>query len=408
MTANATATGQNGLLVQGLVGSGHALSHFYLLALPPLFPLIQAEMGTSYTQLGFLLTTIAIATGCLQIGAGSLVDRYGARRMLLLGLATMALGAVAVGVAPAYWAMVVGAALIGAGDSVIHPADYVILNASIARSRLGRAFGMHTFNGNIGFALAPPAMLALAAGFGWRGAMLVAGALALAVMALVMAYGSVLQESPGQRDGAAPPTVPVPGWRAMMTAPILLMFAFYAIGAMGSIGLNGFLVSALVEAHAVAIGTANAVFTGYLVAGAAGVLLGGLIADATSRHGPVVATALLGSACLAALGAWAPLPAAALFAIFAGVGLLQGVTRPSRDIITREIAPPGAIGRTFAFVSTGLSVGGALAPTALGWMLDHGRPETVFIVVGGIFALAVFTVGLTRGARRRAAHASAD
>jgi MFS family permease len=80
-----------------LVGSGHAVSHFYLLALPPLVPLLREDLGASYAALGLLVTLLNVATGIAQIPAGFLVDRFGARRLLLLGLAIMgiAMGALA-------------------------------------------------------------------------------------------------------------------------------------------------------------------------------------------------------------------------------------------------------------------------------------------------------------------------
>jgi MFS family permease len=68
--------------IMGMIGSGHALSHFYLLALPPLFPLLKAEFGVGYAALGLLVTMFNLATGLAQVPAGFLVDRIGARRVL--------------------------------------------------------------------------------------------------------------------------------------------------------------------------------------------------------------------------------------------------------------------------------------------------------------------------------------
>jgi len=48
--------------VLALVGSGHAVSHFYLLALPPLFPLLRDELDLSYAALGLLVTLFNVAT----------------------------------------------------------------------------------------------------------------------------------------------------------------------------------------------------------------------------------------------------------------------------------------------------------------------------------------------------------
>ena len=157
--------------VLALIGSGHAVSHFYLLALPPLFPLLRDELDVSYAALGLLVTLFNVATGVAQVPAGFLVDRFGARRLLLLGLALMGAAMTALGFAPSYWLMLVLVAVAGIGNSVFHPADYAILSASVDRAWLGRAFGIHTFTGNIGFMPAPGGMIALTALLGWRGAL---------------------------------------------------------------------------------------------------------------------------------------------------------------------------------------------------------------------------------------------
>jgi MFS family permease len=177
--------------VLALIGSGHAVSHFYLLALPPLFPLLRTELDVSYAALGLLATVFNVATGFTQVPAGFLVDRFGARRLLLLGLAVMGSAMTALAFAPSYALMLVLIAAAGVGNSVFHPADYAVLSASVDRAWLGRAFSIHTFTGNIGFMLAPGGMIALTALFGWRGAIATAGLLAFVV-------GAVLPPPPRQ------------------------------------------------------------------------------------------------------------------------------------------------------------------------------------------------------------------
>ena len=88
----------------GLVGSAHFWSHFYGLALPPLFPLIKAAFDLSYTELGLLLTVYAVASGILQTPVGFLVDRFGPRAILIAGLASISLAIGAMGVVDGYHA----------------------------------------------------------------------------------------------------------------------------------------------------------------------------------------------------------------------------------------------------------------------------------------------------------------
>src|SRR5690606_20552219 len=89
--------------------------------------------------------------------------------------------------------------LAGVGNSVFHPADYGILNASVKESWLGRAYGVHTLGGNIGWALAPLVVLGLAAFFGWRTALVVAGVIGFAVLGLMMTQASQLDDGLAER-----------------------------------------------------------------------------------------------------------------------------------------------------------------------------------------------------------------
>ncbi len=62
----------------------------------------------------------------------------------------------------------------------------------------------------------------------------------------------------------------------------------------------------------------------------------------------------------------------------AGAGFLSGLIMPSRDMMVRAAAPPGAAGRVFGIVTTGFNIGGAVGPMLAGWIMDRGAPRWVF------------------------------
>jgi predicted MFS family arabinose efflux permease len=78
---------------------------------------------------------------------------------------------------------------------------------------------------------------------------------------------------------------------------------------------------------------------------------------------------------LVASGMLPPLAAAAVTAL-AGFG--TGLAGPSRDMLIKRAAPPGATGRVYGTVYSGLDVGFALAAPVFGWLLDHGHAGGVF------------------------------
>ena len=175
------------LEVVGLVGVGHFASHFYFLVLPPLFPILSEVFGVSYTRLGFALAVMGVTSALVQTPVGFLVDRYGARRFLIAGLVASGVSLIGVGLFPTYEALLVLMLLFGIGDSVIHPADYAILNKRVDPRRMGRAFSVHTLAGHLGFAAAPVTVIALAEWLGWRGAFVLSAAVSVAVAALTAA-----------------------------------------------------------------------------------------------------------------------------------------------------------------------------------------------------------------------------
>src|SRR6185503_14047720 len=96
----ATADFRRDAWVIGLVSTAHGFSHFFQLVLPPLFPLLKDVFGVGYQTLG-LLTMAFYATSCVaQPAAGFLVDRVGARHVLLIGLVLVAGTTALMGFAP--------------------------------------------------------------------------------------------------------------------------------------------------------------------------------------------------------------------------------------------------------------------------------------------------------------------
>jgi len=383
--------------VMGLIGSGHALSHFYVLALPPLFPLLKDDFGVSYAALGLLVSLFNIVTGAFQVPAGMLVDRIGARPLLAAGLAILGICFAGIAIAESYWVVVVLISIAGIGGSIFHPADYAIITGSVKEDRLGRAFGLHTFTGSVGITAAPATMIVLASLMGWREALFAVALLSLVVMGFLFAFGHLLHDEQGSaasRGAAAPRVESSAG--VLMSAPILTMFAFYVFVAMAGGGMQTFSVTVLATVQGASLGVANTLLTVFMAASAAGVLLGGPLADRTRRHGLVAAVAMIASAALIVIVGGFALPAIAIGLMFGVMGLLQGSIRPARDMMVRAITPPGAAGRVFGFVSTGYNIGNAVIPVLLGWMVDIGYAHAVFFALAAIMIVAIATVGVAR------------
>ena len=129
----------NDYLVITLVALAHGTSHFFQLVVAPLFPLIKQDLGVSYAALGFALALFYTLSALFQPLAGFVVDRFGARAVLLGGVGLQALGVGLIAGSSSYEGLIIGSAINGLGNSVYHPSDLAILNARVGAGRLGYA-----------------------------------------------------------------------------------------------------------------------------------------------------------------------------------------------------------------------------------------------------------------------------
>jgi MFS family permease len=381
--------------VVGAVSAAHFISHYYIIALAPLLPFVRDEYQVTYTQIGLAFAAFNIVTAVFQTPAGFLVDRLGARVLLILGLAIGASSFVLVGLIDSFWVMVTLFAIAGIGNTVYHPADYALLSQHVPSDRIGQAFSVHTFAGMLGSAVAPASLLMMQSVWGWRGAFVGAGILGFAVafFLLLLRDGSIATAKAGTRAASNSSDA---GWRLLLSAPILLNLAFFILLAMMSSGLYNYSVVALGALYGTPVTTANAALTGNLLLSAAGVLVGGLLVTHTKRHGLLATLGLSAMALSVVLVALVDLSSLALIAAMSLAGLFSGVIMPSRDMIVREVTPPGSFGKVFGFVTTGFNIGGIVSPLIFGAVMDHGSPRMVFLLVAAFTLLGIVTVATRR------------
>ena len=193
------------------------------------------------------------------------------------------------------------------------------------------------------------------------------------------------------------------GLTAVLTPTIIFLTGFFALLSLSGSGISNFSVVALRSAFDTPLATASLALTVYLSMQALGVLAGGFIADKTRRHAEVASVGYAINACIVLAIGTLGLATAPLVAAMGAAGLLGGLIMPSRDMLVRAAAPPGAMGRTFGVVTSGFSIGGMVGPLMFGFFMDHGAPRWVFgaSVIVMITVAVVALVGDRRSARRR-------
>jgi MFS family permease len=369
-----TATESQTLVV---VSAAHFVSHFYILLVPELLPLLKERLGVGFLELGLALTIFNVVSGLTQAPMGFLVDRIGPRLVLITGLILGGLSFALLALSTTYVMLLFVSFLAGLANCVYHPADYAILSEATQEGRMGRAFSIHTFAGFLGGAAAPPVLLSVAAYAGLSASLLVAGLLGLAAAAALL-----LMPRPPHRKGAhAGKSASGSTRRAVvgvLTPAILSLTAFFTLLSLSLAAMQSFSVVALMASQGMSLATANVALTAFLVGASTGVLAGGYLADRTARHGDVAAVGFGLGALLALALATLALPALVIVVAMGLGGLLMGMIMPSRDMLVRRAAPPGAAGSAFGIVSTGFNIGGIIGPMLFGWIMDHHMPQWVF------------------------------
>ncbi len=400
----------------GVVSVAHGMSHFCQLVVPPLFPWIGVAFGLSNTQLGLLMSVFFVVSCVGQALAGFVVDRYGAARVLYGGLALLALGALGLGASPSYAVMLVFMAVAGLGNSVFHPVDFSILNARVSTPRLGHAYAAHGISGNLGWALAPVFVVSIAQLTGsWRMALFGVSALVAAVLLGVWVWRAwlVVDEAPApasQRAAASAPASALPGgaFDFLKLPAVWSCFAFFLVFALALGSVQTFAPAAAGQLHNVPATQVAMYLSVYMACAAGGMIVGGWLARDPTRSARIVAVGFGAAACVAlliGLGSW---PAWMVPVLFGLMGFGGGIAGPSRDLLVKQATPPGATGRVYGVVYSGLDVGMTLAPVIFGALMDAGGFREVWLLVAFLQLLLIATAfNVRRNWRRPAAAAAA-
>ena len=399
--ASAAPPGGTDASTIALVGVAHGTSHFFHMLLPPLFPVFVADFGTSYAELGLLVTLFFVISGIGQALAGFLVDRIGARPVLLFAMACFVAAGAAAALAQDMTGLVLATALAGLGNSPFHPVDFTILNRRVSQRRLGHAFSIHGISGNLGWAAAPlfhQGVMALTGSWRWAAAGF--GLWALAVLAVLVWQRRAVDDRAAETMTPGAATVAAnsgagEGTFAFLRLPsVWLCFSFFVFSTAVLTAVQSFAGPALSRMYGLSAASTGYMVTGYMLAGVAGMLLGGFVAARVARLELTIGACLCGSAVLLLLvgSGWLPGGMALVLTSLAGLG--TGLAGPSRDMLIKRASPPGATGRVYGTVYSGLDIGFALSAPVFGAILDRGSAGGVFVGAAAALVLGVTCASL--------------
>ncbi|MUT64806.1 MFS transporter [Paenibacillus sp. NEAU-GSW1] len=398
--ADSTArTSRTAMTVLLSVSAAHLLNDAMQSAVPAVFPVFQQEMHLSFFQIGWIAFTLNITASILQPLIGLYTDRRPLPALLPLGMVFSLLGMVGLALAPSFAVLLLSAALIGIGSSVLHPESSRVAHLAASKrstegkKRGGKGFAQSVFQvgGNMGQALAP-LMVAFIINPGGRYGFLWFTLLAAAGIAIQYKVSKWYREHQRAKDAVNKSAARAGGGTPFsksfiaITLAILILMLFSKFAYLSSMG--GYYAFYYMDTYHLPLERAQLAIFALQFAGMIGTFFGGPLADRFGRQ-KIIWFSILGTAPFSMLLPYAGPVGSILLCIAIGLVLMSGF---SVIIVYAQELLPGHVG-TIAGLFFGLSFGlGGLSSVLLGWLMDsHGVDYMVkicaYLPLLGLFAL---------------------
>jgi len=378
------------------LSAAHLLNDLISSMIPAMYPLLKEAYRLDFTQVGLITLAFQVTSSLLQPLLGYVTDQRPWPYAMVAGMAATLSGLMGLASAGNYAMVLVSAALVGLGSAVFHP-EATRMARHAAAGQQGFAQGIFQIGGHAGYAIGPllAAMLVVPRGqtsIAWVSVVALA---AMLLMAWIGARYAEMRSSQAKMKARAPNTTePVlPGRRVVwaMAILIILLLSKHAYTA----AFTSYYTFYLIERFGVTVQVSQIMLFLYLVVGALGVMIGGMIGDRFGRQ-RVIWISILGTLPFALL-----LPFADLFwtgVLSVVISLIMASAFASILIYAIDLVPHrvGLVGGLFYGLAFGL---GGLSAAGLGLLADQIGIVQVFKLCAGLPALGLLTFLLPRTGR---------
>jgi MFS family permease len=361
-----------------------------------MFPWLKNEFALNYAELGLLMSIFFVVSCIVQASSGFLVDRIGARPVLLAGVGLLASAALVYSQSNGYVMLVLGAIIAGFGNGVFHPVDYTLINHKISPPNLPYAYSMHGLTGYLGWAAAPVFIVGIAQILDWRMAFLSAALLEIVILLVLWFNRDQLIDNVQERhqhgqaiDAASKSNTNLEGAFAFLKLrSVWLCWIFFFFSMASTSSLQSFSPSALFKIYDLPVNIGNYYLTLLALGSAVGVLLGGYLAAKLYSPERIVSGFLTFTIIICLLLATGFISSQIIPILFCALGFGYGVVSPSRDLLVKLATPKGVAGRIYGIVYSGIDLGAAVGPFVFGFFMDAGLPKALFIGIA-LFQLMI-------------------
>ena len=382
--------------VLAALSGAHLLNDLIQSMIPAIYPLIKEAYQLDFAQIGLITLAFQVTSSILQPMLGYATDRRPWPYAMVAGMGATLLGLLGLSFATSYAMVLLAAALVGLGSAVFHP-EATRMARHAAAGRQGLAQGVFQVGGHAGYALGPLLAAAVVVPRGQASLSWFSGVALLAMVLMSWTAGRYAALRRAQalsvRDGINAPAERLPTRHVAfaMTILIVLLFSKNAY----SSGFTSYYTFYLIERFQVTVQVSQLMLFLYLVVGALGVIVGGIVGDRIGRD-RVIWLSILGSLPFALVLPYVDLFWTGVLSVL--ISLIMASAFSSILIYAIDLVPTrvGLVGGLFYGLAFGL---GGLAAAGLGVLADRIGIVDVFRLCAWLPAVGLLAFLLPRGTR---------
>ena len=366
----------------------HMLNDVMQSLLAALYPMLKADYGLAFWQIGLLTFAFQVTASLLQPVVGLYTDRRPMPYSLPFGMASTMCGLLLLSSAHAYPLLLAGAALIGIGSAIFHPESSRVARMA-SGGRYGLAQSVFQVGGNFGTAIGPllAAFIVVPRGQGSVAWFSLAALLGMIVLWQVGAWYSRYQAAAAKRP-RPPELAKLPRRTVVVALVVLAMLTFTKNIYTASI--SSYYTFYTIEKFGITVQTSQVLLFVFLGAAALGTVLGGPIGD---RFGAkkVIWFSILGILPFTLAMPYVDLTGTIILSALAGLILASAF--PAIVVFAQELVP-GRVGM-IAGIFFGFAFGmGGIAAAVLGVVADRWGIDFVFRICSFLPLLGLLTIFL--------------
>lgn len=365
-------------------------------SIPPIIPFLIEDLGINYTQVGLLIGLFMTAGIFLALPAGLLGQRFGAKTVVLTGLAAMTVGAVLFANAESFHLAFAGRLLGGVGVVLLNVQLTKITADWFTDKEISTAMGILMTAWPLGIALALSTLGYVAIAFSWQTAIYITAAYSgISLLLFALLYSDPATPELVSDSGSETPRM----WAISKVELVMIV----AAGLVWLLPNSGFIVfmsftPALLAAGG--MGVAQAGFTVSLVSwlSIGSIPTGGWLTDRTGR----INLFIVAGCVVCALAIWL-LPVGGSILVWVILfGVAFGAWPGAIMALPGQVLSPAGRSTGFGVFFTVSSVGMAIFPPIAGWLQDATGKADASVMFGGLLlALTVVALALFRLLQKR-------